>query len=232
MTSTITHPAPRAQLRGIRVDFDGRSALGGVDLDVHAGSMTVIAGPNGAGKSTLLEVLAGTREPSSGTRSVESAIAFVPQRTAISDRLPVTVRDVVTVGAWGRTGRWRPLHADARAAITEAMTRLEITSLATEPFAALSGGQRQRALLAQGIARGAGLLLLDEPTTGLDRDSAERIRAIMRSEAERGTAVVCVSHDPAVIDEAHRVVHLTDGLVAGLSETASDDAGVRRGRAG
>jgi len=158
-------------------------------------------------------VLAGTREPTSGTRSVDDAIAFVPQRTAISDRLPVTVRDVVTVGAWGRTGRWRPLGGDGRTAVAEAMSRLEITALATHPFASLSGGQRQRALLAQGIARGAGLLLLDEPTTGLDTDSADRIRSIMRSEAERGVAVVCVSHDPAVIREADRVVRLAGGLV-------------------
>ncbi|WP_317231072.1 AAA family ATPase, partial [Clavibacter sp. MX14-G9D] len=81
-------------------------------------------------------------------------------------------------------------------------------------FAALSGGQRQRALLAQGLARGAGLLLLDEPTTGLDAASAERIRAIMRSEADRGVAVVCASHDPAVLADADRVVRLEDGLVA------------------
>lgn len=213
MRSSATHPTPRAYLRGVHVDFDGRSALGGVDLDVHAGSTTVIAGPNGAGKSTLLEVLAGTRAATSGTRSVHDAIAFVPQRTAISDRLPVTVRDVVRVGAWGRTGRWHPLGADGRARVAEAMARLEITALATHPFASLSGGQRQRALLAQGIARGAGLLLLDEPTTGLDTDSAERIRSIMRSEAERGVGVVCVSHDPAVIREADRVVRLDDGRV-------------------
>ncbi|PSL38544.1 zinc/manganese transport system ATP-binding protein [Labedella gwakjiensis] len=215
MTSITTHSRQRAHLRGVHVDFDGRSALGGVDLDVHAGSTTVIAGPNGAGKSTLLEVLAGTRDPTSGTRSVDGAIAFVPQRTAISDRLPVTVRDVVTVGTWGRTGRWHPLGADGRAAVAEAMARLGITALATHPLASLSGGQRQRALLAQGIARGADLLLLDEPTTGLDSDSAERIRSIMRSEAERGVAVVCVSHDPVVIREADHVVRLADGVRIG-----------------
>jgi zinc/manganese transport system ATP-binding protein len=213
MTSTAHPSALRASLRGVHVKFGERDALAGVDLDVPAGLLMVIAGPNGAGKSTLLEVIAGTRETSSGTRSASSAAAFVPQRTAVSDRLPVTVRDVVTVGAWGRTGRWRPLGTDARTAVRDAMERLEITRLANEPFAALSGGQRQRTLLAQGLARGADLLLLDEPTTGLDSASAERIRSIMRSEAEYGAAVVCVSHDPAVLADADRLVRLEDGVI-------------------
>ncbi|RIJ50350.1 ATP-binding cassette domain-containing protein, partial [Clavibacter lycopersici] len=121
--------------------------------------------------------------------------------------------DVVTVGAWGRAHRWRRLDPAARRAVDDALDRLGLIPLASQGFAALSGGQRQRALLAQGLARGAGLLLLDEPTTGLDTASAERIRAIMRSEAARGVAVVCVSHDLAVIDDADRVVRLEDGRV-------------------
>ncbi|MDA3804730.1 zinc ABC transporter ATP-binding protein AztA [Clavibacter sp. CT19] len=208
-------PPPAVVLRGIRVDFGDRRALDDVDLDLPAGAVTVIAGPNGAGKSTLLEVVVGTRAPAAGTRSAADRVAFVPQRAAVSDRLPVTVRDVVTVGAWGRSGRWRRLDADARRAVDDALDRLGLIPLASQGFAALSGGQRQRALLAQGLARGADLLLLDEPTTGLDAASAARIRAIMRAEADRGIAVVAVSHDPAVLAEADRVVRLEDGRVVG-----------------
>lgn len=206
-------PAPPVRLRGVHVDFGARRALTGVDLDIAAGSLTVIAGPNGAGKSTLLEVIAGVRPPSAGTRAVTDAVAFVPQRASIPDRLPVTVRDVVAVGTWGRLGRWRVRDAQARTAIEVALDRLEIASLADTPFAVLSGGQRQRALLAQGLARGADLLLLDEPTTGLDAASAERIRAILRSEIERGVTVVCVSHDPAVLADADRVIPLAAGAL-------------------
>jgi len=211
----VPPPPPAVALRGVRVDFGDRRALDGVDLDLLPGTLTVIAGPNGAGKSTLLEVVAGTRAPAAGTRSAADRAAFVPQRAAVSDRLPVTVRDVVTVGAWGRSGRWRRLDADARRAVDDALDRLGLIPLASQGFAALSGGQRQRALLAQGLARGADLLLLDEPTTGLDAASAERIRAIMRAEADRGIAVVAVSHDPAVLAEADRVVRLEDGRVIG-----------------
>ncbi|TFD83917.1 ATP-binding cassette domain-containing protein [Cryobacterium lactosi] len=206
--------APAASLRGVTVDFAGRDALRGIDLDVLPGCLTVLAGPNGAGKTTLLEVLAGTRPPTEGTRSVTGAVALVPQRTAETDRLPVTVRDVVTVGVWGRLGRWRRLDAAARTAIDDALERLQIQDLARLPFATLSGGQRQRTLLAQGLARAAAVLLLDEPTTGLDSDSAQRIRQIMRAEAESGVAVVCVSHDPEVLSSADRTVHLADGAIA------------------
>ena len=211
--------APVVRLRAVRVDFAGRSAVRDVDLDVAPGEVAVIAGPNGAGKTTLLEVVAGTRPPSSGVRAATGAVAFVPQRTAVSDRLPVTVRDVVTVGAWGRSGPWRRLDADARAAVDDSLERLGITRLAKRPFAALSGGQRQRALLAQGLAGRADLLLLDEPTTGLDSESGERIRALLRAEARRGAAVVCVSHDPAVIGAADRVIHLADGRIVSDAAT-------------
>jgi zinc/manganese transport system ATP-binding protein len=207
--------APVASLRDARVDFGAQTALRGVDLDLNPGCLTVLAGPNGAGKTTLLEVLAGTRPLTAGTRALTGTVAFVPQRTAVTDRLPVTVRDVVTVGAWGRIGRWRRLDVSARAAIDEAMDRLHIQQLAKLPFATLSGGQRQRTLLAQGLARGADVLLLDEPTTGLDTASGDRIQAIMRGEARRGAAVVCVSHDPLVLAAADRIVELDGGLIAG-----------------
>jgi len=207
-------PTVYASLRGVGVDYDGRPALNSIDLDIRAGTLTVVAGPNGAGKSTLLEVIAGTRSLSRGSRSSIPLVAFVPQRAAVSDRLPVTVRDVVSIGTWGRTKAGRQRSSEARDAMTTAMNRLEIARLAATPFSSLSGGQRQRALLAQGLARGADMLLLDEPTTGLDSGSAEQIREIMRSEAGRGVAVVCVSHDPAVLSIAGRIVRLEDGIIS------------------
>lgn len=203
-----------AALRGIRVDYPGSTAVDGVDLDITAGALTVIVGPNGAGKTTLLEVLARARTPTAGTVDASLATrAFVPQRSAVSDRLPLTVRDVVTVGAWGRVGPIRRLPADARTAVDRSLERLDIADLARRPFAALSGGQRQRALLAQGLAREADLLLLDEPTTGLDAASAELIRAAVTAELERDATVVCVSHDDRLVADADRVVAMAEGRI-------------------
>ncbi|KQR37423.1 zinc ABC transporter ATP-binding protein AztA [Microbacterium sp. Leaf159] len=206
-------PRATADLAGVTVSFADRAALVGVDVSIASGAVTVITGPNGAGKSTLLEVLGGTRAMTSGIRTVRGAVAFVPQRAAIPVGLPVSVRDVVSVGAWGRLGLWRRMDATARELIERSMERLEIRALAREPFSSLSGGQQQRALLAQGLARDADLLLLDEPTTGLDASSARRIRAVLREESARGVAVVCVSHDPAVIGDADCTIPLLDGRV-------------------
>lgn len=231
MTTTAAAPSSLARLRGVGVSFGDRVALADVDLDVVSGALTVVAGPNGAGKSTLLEVVAGVRLPTSGTRVTCAEAAFVPQRTSVSDRLPVTVRDVVTVGTWGRVGRRRPLDRPARAAVDEALDRLDVADLARRPFAALSGGQRQRTLLAHGLARGADLLLLDEPTTGLDAASAECIRATVLEQAAHGAAVLVVSHDPALIGVAHRVVRLEDGRIVG-GPSGGPSGGVHAGPGG
>lgn len=202
-----------ACLTGVQVSFNGRAALVGVDVSIPRASLTVITGPNGAGKSTLLEVLGGTRVATSGRRIIGGTVAFVPQRAAVPSGLPVSVKDVVSVGAWGRLGLWRRMDAAAREVVARSMERLDISALARHPFAVLSGGQQQRTLLAQGLARGADLLLLDEPTTGLDVASALRIRAVLREEVERGVAVVCVSHDPSVIGDAERRISLQEGRV-------------------
>lgn len=207
MTSDL---ATAVSLSGIRVAYDGREVLAGATAEMHSGDLTVIVGANGAGKSTLLEVIAGTTPVAAGTRAVDGALAFVPQRAAIPPRLPVTVHDVVAVGVWGRIGMWRRGGAELRMRVSAALDRLGIADLARRPFGELSGGQQQRALLAQGLARGADVLLLDEPTTGLDRDSSARILEVLRAEAAAGAAVVCVSHDPAVIDAADRVIRIAD----------------------
>jgi len=202
-----------ARLDAVHVGFGGLEALCHVDVTIERGRLTVVAGANGAGKSTLLDVLAGTRTPSSGLAVVHGSMAFVPQRAAVAERLPVTVRDVVTVGAWGRLGPWRRTDAAARRATDDALDRLALTPLQRRPFSELSGGQRQRTLLAQGLARGAELMLLDEPTTALDADSSARIRAAVADEVARGAAVVCVTHDEDMIAAADRVIRLDAGKV-------------------
>ncbi|QDH10703.1 ATP-binding cassette domain-containing protein [Nocardioides dongxiaopingii] len=220
---------PAARLVGVRVTRGGHDALLDVDLDVARGELTVLAGPNGAGKSTLVEVLARVLPPTSGQVVVEAgSVAFVPQRSAVPDRLPVTVREVVAMGTWGEAGLWRRVGPRGRERAREAVDLLGMTPLARRPFATLSGGERQRALLAQGLARGAGLLLLDEPTTGLDALSSRHIREAVAHQVAAGAAVVCVSHDPVVIDLADRVLHLDRGRVVLEDAASSPAAGTRR----
>ncbi|CAM3223783.1 putative ABC transporter ATP-binding protein [Arthrobacter ulcerisalmonis] len=201
------------QARGLHFSFGQQTVLTDVDVDLTWGTVTAIAGANGAGKSTLLELLAGVRKPASGSVDRADEVALVVQRIAAPDTLPLTVADAVAMGTWGtrKRGRVTLSRSDRRARIAEALERVRLADLANRPFTELSGGQRQRALIAQGLARQARIFLLDEPATGLDAESRDRTRTILQAEADRGAAVVCVSHDPEAIAAADAVVMLGGG---------------------
>lgn len=205
--------SPAAIVRDATVRFGDVRALDGVDLALARGALTVLAGPNGAGKSTLLEVIAGTTPLTRGTVDRDGTVAFVPQRAALTPRLPLTAHDMVAVGTWGRVGLWRRLSERMRGDIAWAMERLDVLDLAHRPFAALSGGQQQRVLVAQGLVGRADLLLLDEPTTAVDARSAELILDAVAEVTARGATVASVSHDARLIEAADVVVPLDGGRI-------------------
>lgn len=196
------------------------------DFTVPAGAVTAVIGPNGSGKSTLLYLMAGllALEPGSdltvfdGPPATNRArVALVLQSTEVSARLPVMVREVVAMGRYARGGMWSwPTGAarrDDRAAVDNAMQRLEVADLATRQVSELSGGQRQRVFVAQGLAQEADLVLLDEPVTGLDMVSKQRILDVVGQEAARGAAVVMTTHDLSEAAEADHVLLLSAGAV-------------------
>jgi len=203
--------------RGLSYSFEATAVLHDIDLDLPWGAVTAIAGPNGAGKSTLVELLAGVRTPLRGTVDRTHEVALVVQRPSAPDSLPLTVRDVVTMGTWStRTPRGeRPCRADRAIRVDDALHRVDLADLGDRPFAALSGGQRQRVLLAQGIARRARIFLLDEPAAGLDASSRARTRSMLAAAARDGAAVACVTHDEQSIAAADLVVRLEDGRRVG-----------------
>lgn len=185
--------------------------LDGVDLTADAGAVTAVVGPNGSGKSTLLAVVAGLLAPHAGRleRADNGDIALVPQRSSLPDQLPITVEELASMGRWRRAGLWRPLSKSDRAIVTEALDAVGLADLRKRPVGSLSGGQRQRALLAQGIAQRASLLLLDEPMTALDAASRAAVNAAVAFAAANGAAVVIVTHDLNEISKVDSVVELT-----------------------
>jgi zinc/manganese transport system ATP-binding protein len=191
------------------VDLDGHPVLRGVSFRALAGEVTAIVGPNGSGKSTLLETIAGLHRPRAGRieRAAPKDIALVPQHHAISPRLAITVGELVAMGRWRAAGALRPLTRADRAIVAASLTAVGMAELRRRPVAALSGGQRQRALLAQGLAQRAALLLLDEPMSALDTASKAAIDAAIVAAADSGTGVVVVTHD---LDDLGRV----DSVVA------------------
>lgn len=201
---------PLLELVDVRVDHGETTALHGLSLRVERGGNYALAGPNGSGKSTLIGVLAGVQPLTLGrvTRAAELSVALVVQRSAVPDRLPITVRETVAMARWSGRRPWGRATRDDRDAVAESLGALALDDLQHRPLASLSGGQRQRALVAQGLARRADLLLLDEPTVGLDERAHELIAEAIERELERGATVVHATHDPAVVAAARTVVRL------------------------
>lgn len=207
---------------GVTVLRDGRAALRDVDLSIHAGEHVAVIGPNGSGKSTLLAVFSGLLEPSRGRarvfgkapRASHHRVAHVMQVNVTNQAVPLTVRETVRMGRYSRTGAFRPLRADDRRIVDEAIARLSIEPLSSRQLQELSGGERQRAYVAQGLAQRADVLLLDEPITGLDLVTQETITAVIDEERSAGRTIVQTTHDVGTARTADRVVLLAGRIVA------------------
>jgi ABC-2 type transport system ATP-binding protein len=180
--------------RGLVKRYGGREALKGVDLAVGAGELLAVIGPNGAGKTTLLSILAGIVEADAGSvSSPDGEVGWVPQQAALYRRL--TVEENLLLFARLEE------HADPHASVEQ---MLELTGLAErrgEVVARLSGGNQQRINIAVGLLARPAVLLLDEPSVGLDPRQRARLWGFVLALAERGTTVIFSTHD---IQEAER----------------------------
>ncbi len=209
--------------------YGARVALDTSSVTIPAGSVTALIGPNGSGKSTLLNGIAGLVAPDSGTVTIKNVnghplkISYVLQATNVNPSLPVTVREVVTMGRYAEKGTLRRLSREDRHKINEVMEKVGISHLAKRHLPRLSGGQRQRVLLAQGLVQDHDILLLDEPATGLDMVTMQTITDTIRAEAEQGCTVVLTTHDLADAWGADHVV-----LLAGRVVTSGPPAEVLR----
>jgi ABC-type Mn2+/Zn2+ transport system ATPase subunit len=184
--------------------YDGPPIVSGVDLAVAAGDFLGIVGPNGAGKTTLFRGILGLLAPIEGRveRQVD-AIGYVPQRETLDPIFPLRVDEVVHMGAYGRLSGWRGLSGGDRRLARECLDRVDLADRARASFSSLSGGQRQRALIARALMVRPKLLLLDEPTSGVDRAAEARILEVLLDLNRRdGIAVMLVSHQIALVRRA------------------------------
>ncbi|HEX9259577.1 MAG TPA: metal ABC transporter ATP-binding protein [Acidimicrobiales bacterium] len=189
--------------RGLAVGYAGRAVVGDIELDVGAGQSLALVGTNGSGKSTLLRTIVGLLPPVAGALEVvdgspghaPARVAYLGQFHPTASALPLRAVDVVRMGRYPRHGLVGRLTSADERAVREAMSRLDITALAEAPLRSLSGGQRQRVHLAQVLAREADLLVLDEPTAGLDAAGRERYLQLVADETGRGATVVTATHD-------------------------------------
>jgi zinc transport system ATP-binding protein len=192
-------------IEGVDVRFGRQPALHGVSLRIERGEIVTVVGPNGSGKSTLLRVLIGAERPARGRvlRAAGLRIGYVPQRLHVDPTLPLSVRRFLNL----------PRRAGPQD-LQEALARAGAEGLDGRQMADLSGGQLQRVLLARAVLHRPDLLLLDEPTQGLDQPGAAAFyRSLERIRAEMGCAVLLVSHDLHVVMAASDRVVCLNGHV-------------------
>lgn len=199
---------PAVVLDRVEVRRGRRVALRDVSFAIEPGTLTAVIGPNGAGKSSLLGVLSGRLRPTTGTLRARGAVAEVLQNTAIDEQLRMTVDDVVRLGRYPDRGLFRPMRRIDREIVDEALAATDLLALRRRSINELSGGQRQRALIAQGLAQRAPILLLDEPTAGLDLRSQRELVSIMRAQADRGVTVLFATHDLNEAQQADNLIVL------------------------
>lgn len=202
-------------LENVSFAYDGKPVAEGINFTVDEGDYISIVGENGSGKSTLIKGICGLKKPSGGRIIYSPSFSaketgYLPQKN-ISDRsFPATVREVVLSGCANRLGL-RPFYTSAmKKRASDFMELLSISELSGKSFSALSGGQQQRVLLARALCASDRLLLLDEPSAGLDPVITDMLYSLVKEQnRERGLTVIVVSHDlEAALRDSTRIVHL------------------------
>ena len=193
-----------------------------ISLALEPGSLLVLIGTNGSGKSTILKTMAGLLAPVNGTLEMLSEpsgtlpkrVAYLPQHPVSTHTLPLRVRDVVAMGRFAHLGLFRRPSTNDRLIVDRSMQRTGIESQANDPIRDLSGGQQQRTHLAQVLTRQAEVLLLDEPTAGLDINGRKLVADLIASERTRGVTVVMATHELQDAENANTVMLLAQRVVS------------------
>ncbi|MGY1607630.1 MULTISPECIES: metal ABC transporter ATP-binding protein [unclassified Geodermatophilus] len=228
------------RLAGATIGYGDVAIVRDADLTVRRGEAVAVLGSNGSGKTTLSRGLLGLATVLGGTVEVLGApvgrqrehgrIGYVPQRHTVSGAMPATVREVVGVGRLPRLGLFRRPGPRDRAAVAEAVDAVGLADRLEDPVAALSGGQQRRVLVARALAAEPELLVMDEPTAGVDAASQAALAAVLARVSAAGTTLLVVTHETgplsgvltrAVVVDSGRLTH--DGPLAAVGPVAGAD---------
>lgn len=216
------------------MSYDNNQAIDAISFDIDAGDYVCIVGENGSGKSTLVKTILGIVSPQRGSVTFlnglsKNNIGYLPQQTIERRDFPASVYEVVLSGCLNSSGLCPFYSRKQKQLARDAMRRLSIESLAGRPICELSGGQRQRALLARALCAGQRMIVLDEPSAGLDPVvTAELYEIVAELNRNSGVTIVMVSHDiRSAVRYASKILHLDTTLVY-----CGDVAGYQRSEAG
>ena len=193
---------PIVDIHDVTFAYNGETILDSVNLAIPSGDLMAMIGPNGGGKTTLLRLILGLLNPLRGTirvmgrsaRQASSSVGYVPQNVHINNSFPITAMDVVLMGKLGPKTRWTRRSAADRKEAHATLEKMEMAAYADKKIGELSGGQRQRVFIARALVTRPRLLLLDEPTAGIDTKGQADFYRLLK-ELNRDMTIVVVSHD-------------------------------------
>jgi len=187
------------------VEFDGEHILEDVNIEIRSGEFVALLGPNGSGKTTLVRAIVGLQPYDHGRVTLFGTplsrftawnkVALVPQRLPGASSIPVSVWETVFSGLISPKRRWRPFGRNDKAAVVSALEAVGLYGRRHDRLDALSGGQQRRVLIARALASGADLLVMDEPTAGVDAEHVGRLTDLLADLHERGVTVIVVTHE-------------------------------------
>lgn len=220
----MTLPTPLIELRSASFGYAERTVVSGVDLTVRPGEVVALLGPNGSGKSTLVRGLLGLTEQHGGEVLLlgtprdrfreHTRLGYVPQRHSLSAAVRATVAEIVAVGRLPHRPWWRPADREDRAIVAQSIEAVGLADRADEEVASLSGGQQRRVLIARALAGRPDVLVMDEPTAGVDHASQLALADVLRRLAADGTSMLVVTHElDALADVVTRIVCMDAGHV-------------------
>ena len=195
---------PLLELRNVSFGYGAMPVLEDVNLHIHRGQFAALVGPSGAGKTTLLKLILGTLRPTHGgiythgellRNGHAPRVGYVPQLETVDWNFPVTVEQAVWMGQIANQNPWPWLRAQEQEQIRAMLERLGISDLAQRHIRDLSGGQQQRVFLARALISRPDLLVLDEPTVGLDVQTAEMILVLLAELNRQGVTLLMTTHD-------------------------------------
>ncbi len=216
---------PPLRLRGASFGYGDRVVVDGVDLAIEPGEVVAVLGANGSGKSTLLKGLVGLSDHQGGqveifgapggSQSARNRVGYVPQRHTLATSVRATAREIVTTGTL--PSRPRPLfgHRDVARKVTAALCSVGLAEHADRDVSELSGGQQRRVLIARALAARPDILLMDEPTAGVDVANQHVLASVLKRLADTGVTLVVVTHElDALVDVVTRVLVVHGGGVS------------------
>lgn len=229
----LTHPdadpgdplAPVVATRGAAFGYARQAVVSDVTFQMATGEVLALLGPNGSGKSTLVRGLLGLNEHLAGDvevlghpvtrRSDRSQLGYVPQRHTLSGSVRSTVREVVSTGRLSHRPWWRPATRADAAMVEEALEKVGLSDRAATDVATLSGGQQRRVLIARALASEPALLIMDEPTAGVDHASQDGLVRVLRRLVDEGVTMLVVTHELAALEGiVDHIIEMEGGQVS------------------